>query len=169
MAGIEHTVDDQGVAAAIDVVEAAAQRQIVAEKMESFFQLEIEREIFREALCAGRAQKLLLVVEGAEGESGARLHGICEFELMNDGELEERKISPGEEAIGSVPTVGSRLLRTENGIVDIEIQRLIRAGAGSRVRAHDHVAFAEVVAERELESGGAIVARVFEDEISAGG
>ena len=34
-------------------------------------------------------------------------------------------------------------------------------GAGTGVGAHDHVGFAEVVAERELEGAVAIVARIF--------
>ena len=43
--GVEDVVDDEGIAAAGDVVEAATQREIVAEKVKAFFELDIERKI----------------------------------------------------------------------------------------------------------------------------
>ena len=82
--------------------------QVVAEEVEAFFELEVEGEIFGKALGAGRADELLLVVEQVEGESGAGFEGVGDFELMNDGELEERKVSPGEETVGSVPGIRAR-------------------------------------------------------------
>ena len=63
MGGVDDAVDYEGIAAAGDVVEAAAQGQVVAEEVEAFFELEVEGEVIGEALGAGRADELLLVVE----------------------------------------------------------------------------------------------------------
>src|SRR5208282_73602 len=45
---------------------------------------------------------------------------------------------------------------------------LVGAGAGTSVRAHQHVAFPEVVANAHFQGIVAIVARIFEDEVAAG-
>ncbi len=60
---------------------------------------------------AGGADELLLIGEFVEGESGADFHGVRDFELMNDREMEEGKISPGKEAVGSIPRIRPGLLR----------------------------------------------------------
>ena len=144
--GVEDVVDYERIAAASDVAEAAAEGKIVAEEMKAFFELQVEGDVVREALCAGFANELLLVGEEIERESGASFEGVGDFELMDDGKLEQRKVSPGEEAVGSVPGIGTRLLGTEDGVVNVEIQSLIAVGAGASVGAHEHVSFAEVVA-----------------------
>ena len=133
--GIDDAVDDVGIAAAGDVVEAAANCQVVAEEVKAFFELQVQGEIAGKTLRAGRADELLLVGEKVEGESGAGFQGIGEFELVDDRQLEERKDTPGEEAVGSVPGIRARLLRAENGIVDIEVESLIGAGAWSACRS----------------------------------
>lgn len=94
MGGVDDVVDDEGIAAAVDVVEAAAQGQVVSEEVEAFFELQVEGEVIGEAFGAGRADELLLIVEKAEGESGAGFGGVCDFELMDHGQLEEGQISP---------------------------------------------------------------------------
>ena len=167
--GIDDAVDYVGIAAAGDVIEAAAEGQVVAEEMEAFFELQVEGEVVGEAVGAGLADELLLVVEEAEGESGAGFHRVGEFELMDYGQLEEREISPGEEAVGSVPGIGAGLLGAEDRAVDVEVERLIGAGAGAGVGTHDHVAFAKAVAERNLEGVVAVVACVLEEEVAVGG
>ena len=110
MGGIDDVVDYEGIAAAGDVVEAAAEGQIVAEKMKALFELQVEREIIGIALGAGRSDELLLVGEQVEGEPGAGFEGVGDFELMDDRKLEERKVSPGEESVGSVPGIGTGLV-----------------------------------------------------------
>ena len=86
--GIDHIVDDEGIAASRDVVEAASDRQVVAEEMEALFELEIERGVVGKALGSGQADQLLLGIEQVEGESGAYFHGVGDFELMNYRQLE---------------------------------------------------------------------------------
>ena len=87
---------------------------------------------------------------------------------MDDGKLEQREVSPGEEAVGSVPEIGARLLGTEDGVVNVEIESLIAVGAGAGVGAHEHVSFAEVVAERNLQAVVTIFTCVLEEVISVG-
>ena len=161
--GIDDVVDYVGIAAAGDVVEAAAQRQIVSEKVKAFFELEVEREILGETLCAGRADELLLIGEKIVWESGAGFCGVGDFELMDYGKFEQREISPGEKTVRSIPGIRAGLLRAEDGTVDIEVEGLIGAGAGASVGAHDHVGFAEVVAKSELEGLVMIVATCSEE------
>src|ERR1019366_5839477 len=60
------------------------------------------------------------------------------------------------------------LLRTEQRVVDAEVESLIRVEAGTGVGAHQHVAFPEVVAEAHFEGVVAVVARIFENEVAAG-
>ena len=140
---------------------------MVVEEMEAFFELEVERKIVGKALRAGCAEELLLVGESAERESGAGFEGVGDFELVNDREIEEGKVSPGEEAVGGVPGIGTGFLRAEDRIVDAEVEDLIGAGTGASVGAHQHVAFAEVVAEGDLEAVVAVVTGVLEDEVAA--
>src|SRR5579872_144334 len=166
---VDDAVDYEGIAAAGDVVEAAAEGEVVSEEVKAFFELQVEREIIGEALGTGRADELLLVVEKAEGESGAGFEGVGDFELMNDGQLEEGQVSPGEEAVGSVPGKGAGLLRAEDGAVDVEIESLIGAGTRAGVGAHERVIFTEVVTEGELEGGVVIVARVLEEVVGGVG
>ena len=135
MCGIDDAVDDVGIAAAGDVVEAAAEGQVVSEEVKAFFELQVEGEIRGKALGAGCADEFLLVVEEAERESGAGFDGVGDFEFVDDGEVEERKISPGEKAVGSVPGIRTGLLRAEDGVVDVEIESLIGAGAWSGCRS----------------------------------
>ena len=48
-------VDHHRIRAAGDIVEAAAQRPVVAEEVETLFQLQIQSEISRETIGAGRS------------------------------------------------------------------------------------------------------------------
>ena len=169
MSGVDGAVDDVGIAAAGDVVESAAEGQVVSEKVEALFELQVEGEICGKALSAGCADEFLLVVKEAEGESGAGFEGVGDFEFVDDGEFEEGKISPGEKAVGSVPGIGAGLLRAEDGVVDVEIESLVGAGAGAGVGAHQHEAFAKVVAEADLEGAVVILTSVLEDVVSGGG
>ena len=89
--GVDSAVDYVGIAASGDVVESAADGEVVAEKVEAFFGLEVEGEVGGETLGAGWSDEFLLVVEEVEGESGAGFEGVGDFELMNDGEIEEGK------------------------------------------------------------------------------
>src|ERR1019366_3061304 len=59
------------------------------------------------------------------------------------------------------------LLRTEQRVVDAEVESLIRGEARTGVGAHQHVAFPEVVAEAHFEGVVAVVARIFENEVAA--
>ena len=59
--GVEDVVDYEGIAAAADVVKAAAQGEVVAEEVKALFQLEVEREVVGESLGVGWADELLLV------------------------------------------------------------------------------------------------------------
>ena len=67
------------------------------------------------------------------------------------GQIEEREISPGQETVRSIPRIRSGLLRAEDVVVDVEVESLVGGGAGARVGAHQHVSFAKVVAESDLE------------------
>src|ERR1700724_109241 len=168
MRSVEDVIDYERIAAAADVVEATAEGEIVAEEMKALFELEVEGDIVRKALCAGFANELLLVGEEIERESGAGFERVGDFELMDDGKLEQRKVSPGKESVGSVPEIGARLLGTEDGVVNVEIESLIAVGAGAGVGAHEHVSFAEVVAERNLQAVVTIFTCVLEEVISVG-
>src|SRR5580704_5359338 len=86
--GIDHIVDDEGIAASRDVVEAASDRQVVAEEMEALFELEIERGVVGKALGSGQADQLLLGIEQVEGKSSANFHGVGDFELVHHRQLE---------------------------------------------------------------------------------
>src|ERR1051326_743482 len=97
--GVDDVVDHEGIAASGDVVKSAAQGEIVAEKVKAFFQLQVEGEIFGETLGAGSADQLLLGVEEAEGKSGAGFDRVGELHLVDDGEVEEGHVSPGEKAV----------------------------------------------------------------------
>src|SRR5579864_2710042 len=166
--GIDDVVDYERIAAAVNVVEAAAEGQIVAEKVKTLFQLDVEREIVGETLGAGCADELLLVGEQVVGESSAGFEGVGDFKLMDDGQLEQREVSPGEEAVGCVPRIGAGLLRAQNGAIDVEVEGLIGVGAGAGVGAHQQVGFAEVVAERNLQGMVMILARVLKEVVSVG-
>src|SRR6202140_2529426 len=87
---------------------------------------------------------------------------------MDDGKLEQREVSPGEEAVGSIPRIRAGLLRAEDGVVNVEIESLVAVGAGVGVGAHEHVSFAEVVAERNLQGVVTIFTCVLKEVISAG-
>src|SRR5579862_2583282 len=162
MSGIDHVIDDEGITAASNVVEAAAQGQVVAEKMEPLFELQVQRDYVGIALCAGRTDELLLVGEQVVGESGAGFERIGDFELVEDGKFEEREVSPGKKAVGSVPGVGAGLLGAKDGTVDIEVEGLTGVGAGAGVGAHQHVTPAEVVAQADLQGLVVVGARVVE-------
>jgi len=87
---IDGAVDDIRVAAPGDVVESTAQRQVVPEKVKAFFGLQVQGEVERESFRAGRADEFLLGAEKAEGKSGTGFQRVGKFELVDDGELEER-------------------------------------------------------------------------------
>ena len=165
MSGIDDVVDDVGIAAAVDVVEAAAEGEIVSEKVEAFFELEIDGQVGGEPLGVGRSDEFLLVVENVEWESGAGFQRVGDFQLMNHREGEEGQISPREEAVRSVPRIGARLLRGKDGAVDVEVESLIGVEAGAGVGAHQRVTFAEGVAEAELEGVVMVLARVLQEEV----
>src|SRR3954465_13623723 len=97
------------------------------------------------------ADELLLICVFVEGKSGASLHGIRKLQAMDDGQIKEREISPGQEAVRSIPRIGPGLPRAEDIAVDVEVESFVRGGTGARVRAHQHVSFPKVVAERDLE------------------
>ena len=168
MGGVDHAVDYIWIAAAGDVVESSAKSEVVAEEMEALFQLEIQRQVFGEAMLSGFADELLLVGELAEGESGAGFHGVGDFKAMDDRQIEKWKVSPGEEAVRRIPRIRAGLLRAEDVVVDVEIERLVGSCAGTSVGAHEHVGFAEIAAESDLERVVVIVARVLQDEVAAG-
>src|SRR5215469_7959743 len=109
--GVDHAIDDVGVAAAGDVVETSAQSPIVVEEVEFLFELHVQREVKRIALGADLPLNVQLIGELCEGKAGPGFGGISKFELVKDREAEEGKISPGEKTIGSVPRVRARLLR----------------------------------------------------------
>src|SRR5215469_11424190 len=110
MGWVDDAIHYEGIAAASDVVEAAAESQVVAEEVESLFELQVQREVIGEALGTGRADQRLLIGEFVEGESGAGFHRVGDFELVNDRQAEERHVSPGEEAVGGVPGIRAGLL-----------------------------------------------------------
>ena len=76
-------------------------------------------------MLSGLADELLLVGELAEGKSGAGLHGIGDFKAMDDRQLEEMEVSPGEKAVGRIPRIRAGLLGAEDVVVDVEIERLV--------------------------------------------
>ena len=86
--GIDDIVDDEGIAASRDVVEATANGQVIAEKMEALFELKIERGVVGKALRSGQADELLLGIQEVEGKSGANFHRVSDFELMDYRQLE---------------------------------------------------------------------------------
>ena len=65
--GVDGAVDYVGIAASGDVVESAADCEVVSEKVEAFFGLEVEGEVGGETLGAGWSDEFLLVVEEVEG------------------------------------------------------------------------------------------------------
>src|SRR5579863_2412373 len=167
--GIDDIVHDEEITAAGDVIEATAQSEVVAEEVESFFELQVEREVIRKALSARSADQLLLRIQEAERKTGASFHCISDFELVNDREFEQRQISPGKKAVGSIPRIRTGLLRAQDRTIDIEIECLIGVSAGARVGAHHHVGFVEVAPQGDLKRVVAVVAGVFEEEIAARG
>ena len=169
MRGIDDAVDHEGIAASGNVIEPAADSEVIVEQVKTLFELKIQRKIIGKALGARFAQKLHLVVQEIERESGAGFHRIGDFELVKDGKREQGEISPGKKAVGSVPGIGSGLLRAENRVVDVEVEDLIGAGTGAGVGAHHHVSFAEVAAQGNLESVIGVVASVLENEVAADG
>ncbi len=102
-------------------------------------------------MLSGFADELLLVGEFVERESGAGFHGVCDFETMNDRQTEKREVSPGEKAVRGIPRIRTGLLGAEDIVVDVEIERLVGSCAGTGIGAHEHVGFAEITAERDLE------------------
>src|SRR5579871_6915396 len=117
--GIDDIVHGIRVTASCDVVEAAAQGEIVAHQMEALFKLRVQREVVGITFGAGRADELLLRVEQAEWESGAGFDRVGEFGFVEDRKLEKRNVSPGEKAIRSVPRIRPGLLAAENRIVHV--------------------------------------------------
>src|ERR1700721_4478067 len=125
--------------------EAAADREIVAEEMKAFFELEVQGNIVGKTLGSGFAGELLLVGEEIERESGAGFERVGDFQLMDDRELEQREVSPGKETVGSIPAIWAWLLPAEDRAVDIKVEGLIGGGAGPSVGANQHGALAKVV------------------------
>src|SRR5208282_407582 len=165
---VDVAIDDNRVAVTGDVIEAAAQFPEISEEMEALLEEKVQRKIIGEAARSGRANQLLLIVGYVERDSSARLHRIGDLCSVDDGQLEERHISPGQEAIRGIPGVRAGLLRTEQRVVDAEVENLIRVQAGAGVGAHQHVAFPEVVPEAYFKGVVAVVARIFENEVAAG-
>src|SRR5437899_3193029 len=126
--GVEVIVDVDPVFAAGDVVEAAADGPVIAEGVESFFDVCIQREPRGEAARARGLDELLLIVDDVKGESGADLGGIGEIETFH-----EREQAVGEEAVRSVPRVGTELLGAELRVVDVEVEDLVGTRAGADV------------------------------------
>src|SRR5271170_5510285 len=65
--GIDVVVDDEGVLAISDVVEAGAQGPFETEKMKPFFDVEIQRGVIGETDLAGQADKFLFEVDDVVG------------------------------------------------------------------------------------------------------
>src|SRR5258708_17192146 len=124
--GVEVVVDVDPVFAASDVVEAAADGPVIAEGVESFFDVCVQREPHGEATRAWGLDELLLIIDDVEGESGADLGGIGEIEAFH-----EREQAVGEEAVRSVPRVGTELLGAELRVVDVEVEDLVGTIAGA--------------------------------------
>src|SRR5258707_7301862 len=152
-----------------DVVHATTHCPVITEHVEAFLQLEVEGKVFGEAVRVGFADKLLLVIGHVKGEAGAGFEGICDFGALDPRKFEEGHVAPGEKAIRSVPRIGTGLLRTEDGAVDIEVERLIGAGAGVGVSADESVALTEVAAEGELGGIVTILTGVLWGESAAAG
>jgi len=125
--GVDYVVHHVRIAAAGDVVEASTQGPIVVEEMEFLFELHVQGEVIRKSFRTGLSNEFMLIVQKAERKSGAGFHGIGDFELVKDGKREQRKISPGKKAVGSVPEIRAGLLRTKLRIIDIEVEDLIGA------------------------------------------
>src|SRR5208337_2294362 len=113
-----------------------------------------------------RSHQLLQVVVHAERESGAGFAGVSQIERMYEWQLEKWQETPGEKAVGRVPRIGARRLRTQDGIIDIEIENLVGTGARPHVRAHHHVALAEAATQAELKGVVMVLARVLQKEIA---
>jgi len=84
---------------------------VIAEGVESFFDVCVQREPRGEAARARGLYELLLIVDDVKGESGANLCGIGEIETFH-----EREQAVGEEAVRSVPWVRTELLGAELGL-----------------------------------------------------
>ena len=134
------------------------------EKVETLFELDVQGEVVGKPLGSGSADKLLLIVQRAERKSACGPLPCMQLELVNDRELEQRRVSPRQKAVRRIPGIGTWLLRTEDRIVDVEIERLIRASARTRVGRHQHVTFVEVSSNADLECFVAVVAGCFPEK-----
>src|SRR5690348_14863255 len=146
-----------------NVIESAAQRPVIAEGMEAFFDVRVEYEPGWEATGARRFEELLLIVDDVVGEAGAKFGGVGEVEA-----LDQRKQAVREESIGSIPGIRAGLLRTELRIVDAEVEDLIAAGAGADVRTGNVVTVAEGVTRGNLDAVVVILAGIQENEVAVG-
>ena len=82
--GVDVVVDVDPVFAAGDVVEASTDGPVVAEGMESFFDMCVQREPGGEASRTWGLDELLLIVDDVEGEPGVDLGGIGEIETFHE-------------------------------------------------------------------------------------
>src|SRR5215469_2442185 len=146
-----------------NVVEPASQRPIEAERVESFLQMRVQREVLREPQKRWnglrrrqrRRGQLLLIVHQVERKPGAVLGRIAEIEVLCQPKMiqwhkVQRQKSPGKKTTWRVPRIGARLLCAENRAVDVEVEHLIGARLRADVRAHDHVPFFEHAAQADF-------------------
>ena len=162
--GIAVVIDEGVVVPASHVVEASADRPMIAEGMKAFFDVGVERKPGRKAARPGGLDQLEPIVDDIEGETGSEFSRISEVESFVD-----RQQTPGQKTVGSIPRIRSRLLGAELRIVDANVEHLVRAGMGAHVGGEEHVPVAEGAAGSELEGVVVILSRVLEHEIAIEG
>src|SRR5581483_5650311 len=158
--GVDEAVHEESVLVIRDVVEAATNRPVKAKCVKTFFEVQVQAEPVRKAAGAGRFDELLLRVFDIEGKAAARLQRVSEVNLVKDGQLEKRQQPPGEETVWRVPAVGSGLLRTEDRVINIEIEHLVGSRAGTRVGSKNEIAVAKILSAIHMKRGVAIFAGV---------
>src|SRR5690348_4307841 len=111
-------VNGAGIAAAGDVIAAAAQGEIVIAQGNSLFDVGTEREEARITNVVQRLQKLLLLVDDGKRIAGAPVDGVGEIELMDQRQAGQRGHAPGKEAVGTIPGIRAGALQSAIEIVN---------------------------------------------------
>src|SRR6516165_11709848 len=146
-----------GVMSVGDVVEARAQRQLIAQERKAALQGQVQREVGRETHRPGRPHQLLVFINHTEGKPGVPIEGISEVALPPEGHP-----APGEKAVGGVPGKRPACLRAENWVVNAEIHYGVGSGRGAHVGSKHHVVAFKGVARLNLEGVVMIPAGVAE-------
>src|SRR5689334_9120300 len=143
--------------------------------MKTLFDVVVQREVsgkaheLRDRSAFRECRQLLLIVHEIEGESAADLGGVGEIQFVDQRQRWEREKSPGEKTVWSIPRIWARLLSTEDGIVDVEVEHLAGSRFGANVRAHQKIALFKHPSKVDLKGIEVIVALVLELEFCGAG